>query len=141
MPDYLVKGPIDPELITRLISHHDQNNETGGVSVFIGIVRADLSGTKKVVAIDYSAYEEMVSNEAENITQGILSEFQDVKMVKIVHSSGVVKAGEISLFVLVSAGHRRQAMDACSKTVELIKERLPVWKKELFDNDSHQWKH
>jgi molybdopterin synthase catalytic subunit len=139
MSQYLVNGPVSPELITRLISHHDQKSETGGVSVFIGVVRADQSGTKKVVAIDYSAYEEMVSGEAEKIKREILAEFPDVKSVNIIHSTGVVRAGEISLFVLVSAGHRRQAIDACSKTVELIKERLPVWKKELFDNDSHLW--
>ncbi len=91
MSDYLIKGPVGPELITRLISHYDQNNETGGISIFIGIVRADQAGTKKVVAIDYSAYEEMVSNEAEKIKREILSEFPDVKSVKIIHSTGVVR--------------------------------------------------
>jgi len=44
------------------------------------------------------------------------------------------------LLVAVSGGHRQQAMEACSKTVELIKERLPVWKKELFGDNSHLWK-
>jgi molybdopterin synthase catalytic subunit len=140
MSDYLVNGPINPELITRLISNHDDKNDAGGVSVFIGIVRADKAGTKNVVAIEYSTYDDMVSREADKIKGEILSEFPGVKSVKIIHSSGLVKAGEISLFVLVSAGHRRQAIDACSKTVELIKESLPVWKKELFNNDSHQWK-
>jgi molybdopterin synthase catalytic subunit len=140
MSEYLVNGPIGPELITGLVSIHDEKNDAGGISVFIGIVRSDQTGMKTVAAIDYSAYEDMVSQEADKIKEEILSEFNDVKSVKIIHSSGVVKAGEISLFVLVSAGHRRQAIDACSKTVELIKERLPVWKRELFDNESHQWK-
>jgi molybdopterin synthase catalytic subunit len=44
------------------------------------------------------------------------------------------------LFILVSAGHRQQAIKACAKTVELIKERLPVWKKEIFEDDSHIWR-
>jgi molybdopterin synthase catalytic subunit len=48
-------------------------------------------------------------------------------------------AGEVSLLVLVSAGHRQQAMTACSKTVELIKEKLPVWKKEIFEDNTHEW--
>jgi molybdopterin synthase catalytic subunit len=140
MSEYLVDGPIGPELITGLINIHDKNNDAGGISVFIGVVRADQAGSKNVIAIDYTAYDDMVSHEADKIKGKILSEFPDVKSVRIIHSTGIVKAGEISLFVLVSAGHRRQAIDACSMTVELIKERLPVWKKELYDNDSHQWK-
>ena len=59
------------------------------------------------------------------------------RSIEIIHSTGIVNAGEISLLVLVSAGHRQQAMQACSKAVELIKERLPVWKKEIYDDDSH----
>jgi molybdopterin synthase catalytic subunit len=55
------------------------------------------------------------------------------------HSTGRVNAGEISLFVLVSAGHRHQAMEACSKTVELIKSNLPIWKKEIFSDNTHEW--
>ena len=69
-----------------------------------------------------------------------MSEFNDTKSVEIIHSTGIVKAGEISLFVLVSAGHRQQAIQACAKTVELIKEQFPVWKKETFDDDSHEWR-
>jgi molybdopterin synthase catalytic subunit len=82
----------------------------------------------------------MVDAEADNIINSVLVEFGDVKSIKIVHSSGVVRTGEISLMVLVSAGHRRHAMEACSKTVELIKEKLPVWKKEVYEDDSYNWK-
>jgi molybdopterin synthase catalytic subunit len=140
MSEYLVEGPLKSELIAGGLSVSDETNKTGCASVFIGIVRADQDGPKKVAAIEYSAYAEMVSHEADKIKGEVLSDFPDVKSVKIIHSTGIVWAGEISLFVLVSAGHRRQAIDACIKTVELVKERLPVWKKELFDNDSHQWK-
>jgi molybdopterin synthase catalytic subunit len=60
--------------------------------------------------------------------------------VEIIHSVGLVKAGEISLVIMISAGHRQQAMEACSRTVEMVKERFPVWKKEIFDDSSFQWK-
>ncbi len=140
MSDYLVNGPVNPELITRQISFCDEKNDSGGISVFIGRVRADKTDSKTVVAIDYSAYEEMVNSVAASIKEDIMLEFSDVRSVKLFHSIGNVKAGEISLFVLVEAGHRRQAIDACSMTVELIKEKLPVWKRELYDNDSHEWK-
>ena len=108
--------------------------------MFLGQVRADEAEGKKVKAIEYSAFVELVNVEAEKIMKEIFSEFGDVKSIDIIHSTGVVRAGGISLLVLVSAGHRHMSMMACSKTVELIKEKLPVWKKEIFEDDSHLWK-
>jgi molybdopterin synthase catalytic subunit len=137
---YLTAGPISQELIAQFIEKLSGETDSGGHSVFIGQVRADEISGKRVKAIEYSAYNEMVNAEAEKIKKRILSEFSDVKSVDIIHSTGIVKAGEISLLVFVSAGHRHQAIQACSKSVELIKENLPVWKREIFEDDSHKWK-
>jgi molybdopterin synthase catalytic subunit len=138
--NYLINGPITQKVITHLMEKMGEKTDSGGHSVFLGQVRADEINGKKVKAIEYSAYEGMVKVEADKIKETILSEFGEAKSIEIIHSTGIVKAGEISLFVLVSAGHRHQAIQACSKTVELIKEKLPVWKKEIFDDDSHEWK-
>ncbi len=138
--NYLTDGPVPQGIITQLIDKVGRKTDSGGHMIFLGQVRADEINGKTVKAIEYSAYAEMVNIEAENIKKIIFSEFPDVKSVDIIHSTGIVKAGEISLLVLVSAGHRLQAMQACSKTVELIKENLPVWKKEIFKDDSHLWK-
>jgi molybdopterin synthase catalytic subunit len=138
--NYLIEGPVTQSLITHFIEKMGERKDTGGHSVFLGQVRADEIDGKKVKAIEYSAYEGMVSIEIEKIKNTILNEFVDLKTIDIVHSKGVVRAGEISLMVIVSAGHRLQAFQACSKAVELIKEHLPVWKKEIFDDDSHEWK-
>ena len=108
--------------------------------MFLGQVRADEIDGKKVRAIEYSAYVELVNVEVEKIIKSILSEHANVRSVDIIHSTGVVRAGEISLLVFVSAIHRHQAMQACSMAVELIKENLPVWKKEIFEDESHLWK-
>ena len=137
---YLITGPITQNVITRLMEKMREKTDSGGHSVFLGQVRADEINGKKVKAIEYSAYEGMVKVEADKIKETVLSEFGDAKSIDIVHSTGIVKTGEISLIVLVSAGHRHQAIQACSKTVELIKEKLPVWKKEIFDDNSHEWK-
>lgn len=137
---YLTDGPVSQMIITQLIDKMGQLTDSGGHMIFLGQVRADEISGKKVKAIEYSAYDEMVNVEAGNIKKQILSEFDDVKSIELIHSTGVVNAGELSLVVLVSAGHRHQAIQACSKTVELIKEKLPVWKKEIFDDDSHKWK-
>ncbi len=140
MAEYLVEGPIDNELMTRLLAPPAGNFDAGATSVFIGRVRADENGGKKVVAIEYSAYDEMVNSEATKIIDQILAGFNNVKSISLIHSRGRVGAGEISLFVMVSAGHRRQAIEACSEAVELIKARLPVWKNEIYDDNSHEWK-
>jgi Molybdopterin converting factor, large subunit len=138
--NYLKSGPIGSNEINSLIKSLEEDTSAGGHSFFLGQVRADTVNGRKVEAIEYSAYEEMVKIEAEKIKTEIISEFGDVKNVDIIHSTGLVKAGGISLLIVVSAGHRHQATAACTKAVELVKERLPVWKKEIFDDDTYKWK-
>ena len=137
---YLNRGPVTSALVASLTEEISRQVHSGGHSLFLGQVRADIIDGRVVKAIEYSAYDSMVDAEADNIVNSVCGEFDDVNSITIIHSSGVVKAGEISLLVLVSAGHRRHAMDACSRTVELIKERLPVWKKEIYEDNSHAWK-
>jgi len=137
---YLTDGAIPNELISGMIGNLKKKTDSGGHMFFLGQVRADEAEGKRVSAIEYSAYPEMVQAEAEKIKNEILKEFTDVRSVDIVHSNGLVKTGEISLAVLVAAGHRQQAFEACSKTVELIKAHLPVWKKEIYEDDTHIWK-
>jgi molybdopterin synthase catalytic subunit len=138
--NYLIRGPIDGSMVTELLKKMNENTGSGGLSFFLGQVRADKIEGKRVIAIEYSAYELMVEAEADKILKSVMEEFDDVKSVDILHSTGIVKAGEISLLVAVSAGHRRHAIEACSKAVEMIKERLPVWKKEVWEDNSYTWK-
>jgi len=136
----LIDGPVSPGTISEVVTKGRKNSDCGAHSLFLGQVRRDLIDEKQVKAIEYSAYEEMVIMEADKINKSILSEFDDVKTIEIIHSKGLVRAGEISLLVMVSAGHRNQASKACAKAVELIKDKLPIWKKEVFEDDSQQWK-
>jgi molybdopterin synthase catalytic subunit len=136
----LVDGPVTTSVISEIIAKGGNNYDSGAHSLFLGQVRRDLIEGKFVKAIEYSAYEEMVVMEADKINKTILSEFDDLKSIEIIHSKGLVKTGEISLMIMVSAGHRHQAAKACAKAVELIKEKLPIWKKEIFEDDSQQWR-
>ncbi len=129
---YLVGGPITPILISELMTLGNDDAGAGAVSIFIGRVRDDETDGKRVTAIEYSAYEEMAVKEAEEVITTVKSAFSDVRSVIIVHSLGVVKAGEASLFIMVTSGHRDHATRACRHALEMIKERLPVWKKELY---------
>ncbi len=137
---YITDGPIKQDIISHFIEKMGVRTDSGGHSIFLGQVRADTIDNKSVAAIEYSAYEAMVKTEADKIKEAVMDRYNDVKSLDIVHSTGVVQAGEISLLVLVTAGHRQQAIEACAWTVELVKEKLPVWKKEVFDDHSHKWK-
>ena len=138
--NYLINGPVTHDILTSLLDMMNERTDAGGHTFFLGQVRADEADGKRVKAIEYSAYEGMVKAEADKIKKTVLEEFDDVKSIDIIHSTGMVKAGEVSLLVTISAGHRKQAIEACGKTVELIKERLPVWKKEVYEDNSHAWK-
>jgi molybdopterin synthase catalytic subunit len=139
MARYLTRGAVSVEIIASEIEILGNRKDAGGHSIFLGQVRADLREGKRVKAIEYSAYEEMVRVEAEKIREAVINEFNDVLDIVIIHSLGVVMTGEISMFVLVSAGHRDHATKACRQAVELIKERLPVWKKEIFEDNTYLW--
>jgi molybdopterin synthase catalytic subunit len=140
MAQYLINSPIFPDIISTHLAKLGSRNNTGGHSIFLGQVRDDILGGRRVAAIEYSAYEPMLNGEADKIIEEISKEFDDVISIVILHSAGKVKVGEISLMVIVSAGHRDHATRACRQAVEMIKERLPVWKKEIFEDDSHHWR-
>lgn len=136
---HLINGPVPLSKISEVVAKASENQESGAHSLFLGQVRRDNIEGKYVIAIEYSAYEEMVIMEANKINKSILSEFNDVRSIEVLHSKGLVRTGEISLLVMVSAGHRQDAVNACSKAVELIKEKLPIWKKEILEDNSEQW--
>jgi molybdopterin synthase catalytic subunit len=135
----LVSGAIDPVTISDIIRSSQEDSGAGAHSLFLGQVRADTIETREVSAIEYSAYVEMVDSEADRIKRITKEAFPDIRSIVIVHSTGIVKAGEISLLVMVTAGHRDQATRGCRHILELIKSSYPVWKKELFNDDSSRW--
>jgi len=134
-----VDGPISPEKIATSIAHHQVKTNIGAHDIFLGQVRADEIDGEKVVAIDYSAYEEMANQEFHNIRESAFDKF-DLSCMHIYHSKGIVKAGELCLFVFTSSAHRKDAMDACRFLVEEIKAKVPVFGKEMFEDNTHVWK-
>ena len=134
-----IQGPITTDFIRESIQKHSTKTSIGGHSIFLGQVRADNIEGKVVTAIEYTAYEEMVLEKMQVIREEIFSQF-DLTCMHVYHSLGKVATGEICLFVFTSSAHRKMAIDACEETVERIKAELPVWGKELFGNESYQWK-
>jgi len=134
-----VQGPIAASFIADSIEKHKSKTDIGGHSIFLGQVRADKIEGREVSCIEYTAYEEMALEKMNAIREDIFSKY-DLTCMHVYHSLGKVAAGEISLFVFTSSVHRRAAIDACQDTVERIKAELPVWGKELFSDETYQWK-
>ncbi|MFD2201403.1 molybdenum cofactor biosynthesis protein MoaE [Shivajiella indica] len=134
-----VQGAISPEKIAKSIANHSTKTEIGGHSIFLGQVRADQKEGGSVRAIEYTAYEDMALEKAFEIREDIFSKYP-LSCMHIYHSLGEVKTGEICLFVFTSSKHRKAAIDSCEELVERIKKELPIWGKELVDNDKSVWK-
>ena len=134
-----VQGPIASSFIADSIQKHSSKMDIGGHSIFLGQVRADKIDGKEVASIEYTAYEDMALEKMHTIREDIFAKY-DLTCMHVYHSLGNVKAGEISLFVFTSSAHRKAAIDACEEIVERLKAELPVWGKELFEDESYQWK-
>lgn len=134
-----VEGAIAPSFIADSIAKHSSKTDIGGHSIFLGQVRADVIDEKKVAAIEYTTYEELALEKMHIIREETFAKYE-LTCMHVYHSLGAVAAGDICLFVFTSSAHRRPAIDACNEVVERIKTELPVWGKELFEDETHQWK-
>jgi len=139
LKDIFVEGPISAGFIGESIQKHSSKKDIGAHSIFLGQVRADVLMEKTVAAIDYTTYKEMALEKMDEIRTAIF-EKHELTCLHVYHSLGIVHAGEICLFVFASSKHRKTAMVACEEVVEKLKADLPVWGKEIFDDDSYIWK-
>ncbi len=139
LKNIFVEGAIPASLVADSIQKHNSMTDIGGHSIFLGQVRADTHDGKGTVAIEYTAFEELALEKMYEIRESIFAKYP-IKCMHIHHSLGKVLAGEICLLVFTSSSHREAAISACTELVELIKGELPIWGKELFENNSYQWK-
>lgn len=134
-----VRGPVTAAFIAERIQAHSSKTGIGGHSIFLGQVRADFINNRKVKEIEYTAYEELALEKMHEIREDIFRKYP-LTCMHVYHSLGKIAAGEICLFVFTSSAHRQPATEACSEAVERIKAELPVWGKEIFEDETHQWK-
>jgi molybdopterin synthase catalytic subunit len=110
--------------------------ESGGIDVFIGTVRNATKG-KKVIKLEFEAYELMAVAEMEKIAKQAFEKWP-VQKVLIHHRTGVLEVGEVPVVIAVSAAHRAAAFDACRYIIDTLKQTVPIWKKEIFE-DGEVW--
>ena len=106
--------------------------EDGAVVVFEGIVR-DNSRGRRTLYLDYEAYEEMARKQLEELAAQALSKFK-VREVAVAHRLGRLQIGETSVAIVVSSAHRAAAFDACRWMIDTLKQTVPIWKKEHFED-------
>lgn len=134
-----VEGAIAPEFVGNSIAKHSTKKSIGAHSIFLGQVRNDMINEREVIAINYSAYTEMAEEKMHEIREATFNKYE-LTCMHIYHSIGTVNVGEISLFVFTSSKHRKAAIEACNELVERIKKEVPIWGKEIFEDESFQWK-
>lgn len=113
-----------------------QDNAYGAVVTFLGTVR-DYSRGKKVLHMFYDAYKEMAEKKLREIAEEIGQKW-GLKDATIVHRVGRLELGEVSLLIAVASPHRREAFEACQYAVNRIKQIVPIWKKEVWE-DGEGW--
>ncbi len=139
MKNVFRQGAISSDFIGESIKKHQSKTSIGAHTIFLGQVRADTINGKTVTAIEYSAYEDMANQKFHEIREAAFEKF-DLTCSHIYHSIGNVEAGEICLFVFVSAPHRKVVFEAIEYLVERIKLEAPVFGKEIFEDETHVWK-
>jgi len=137
--DLFFQGPIPPTWIAEAIANHNIKSGIGAHSLFLGQIRADQIDGKTVKSIEYTTNRELALLKMAEIRKGVFDKYP-LACMHVYHSEGEIRVGEICFFVFTSSAHRRAAMDACDELVERIKKEMPIWGKELFEDDTHQWK-
>ncbi|MBL4771110.1 MAG: molybdenum cofactor biosynthesis protein MoaE [Planctomycetes bacterium] len=143
-PDYekgvflLQEGAIDSHGMEEPLVQGD----CGGLVMFRGLTRSSSRGRSDVLSLQYEVFEPMAGPEMARIFDECRERFGEhargpLRML-CVHSGGVVKVGETSVVVAVATPHRDTAFEACRFLIDELKERLPVWKKEVYA-DGEAW--
>lgn len=128
----LTKDKIQLESVIALVESPD----AGAIDVFIGTVRNQTKG-KKVIRLEFEAYESMAILELEKIRDRAFDKWPILKMA-IVHAVGVMDIGQVPVVIAVSTPHRDAAFEACKFVIDELKKTVPIWKKEFFE-DGEVW--
>ena len=127
----ITADPIDERAVRAAV----EADSSGAVVMFSGVVR-DHDGGREVRALDYQAHPE-----AERFLAECVRRIADETglAVAAAHRVGELRIGDVALFAAASAAHRAEAFDACERLVELIKQEVPIWKRQHFGDGVSEW--
>jgi molybdopterin synthase catalytic subunit len=124
----IVRDAIDAQTTMARL----KRGEDGAALIFEGVVRNQTRG-RKTLYLDYEAYEEMALAQLESLADQALQRFQ-LRDVAIIHRLGRLEIGETSVLIAVVSAHRAAAFDACRWLIDTLKQKVPIWKKEYFQD-------
>jgi molybdopterin synthase catalytic subunit len=129
----ITPDPIDYPAIIELV----RSNQAGAICSFLGTVR-EMTGERRTLALDYEAYPVMAAKMLEELEAEARSRWPILKLA-LVHRTGRLELGEISVLIAVSCPHRNEAFEACRWLIDTLKEVVPIWKKDVGPDDSEEW--
>ena len=129
----IVEEPLSPDAVAGSVG----NPAAGGIVIFSGVVRNEKDG-RPVKYLEYEAHAPMAEAKLREIGAEVRRRWPSVKAVAILHRIGRLEIGESSVLIAVSAAHRREAFEACHYAIDTLKQMVPVWKKEHFE-DGEVW--
>lgn len=112
----------------------------GAISVFIGTTREDECDGRKVIGLEYEAYELMAQSEFTKLCDDIRARWSTVTHICVHHRLGWVKVGEASVAMAISSPHRHDSQQAIQHCISQLKASVPIWKKEVYDTQETNWK-
>jgi molybdopterin synthase catalytic subunit len=127
----------DSDIAVDELRERLRNRGSGGVCVFEGWVRNENDG-RTVLRLEYEVYEPLAVAEGDKVIAEARERFPFLE-VACVHRSGLLEIGDCAVWVGVSAKHRDEAFKACRYIIDEVKVRLPIWKKEHYDNGDSGW--
>lgn len=125
--------PLDPLEALAFVA----DPGAGGTVLFAGTVR-DHSEAGAVTALDYEAWREMAEARLREIGEELLQRWP-VRRAALLHRTGRLEVGEVSVLVCCSAPHRSEAFEAARHGIERVKVDVPIWKKELLADGESRW--
>lgn len=126
----------DSELSLSECYEFVQDNSCGGLAIFVGTVR-NSTKNKEVIKLEFSAYDPMAIKEMKIIAERAIELF-GVEKIAIHHAVGMLEIGQVPVIITVSSPHREAAFKACQFAIDALKETVPIWKKEYFE-DGEVW--
>ncbi len=129
---HITNQPLNIEQVTYQVAKPG----LGGINVFVGAVRDQTKG-KKVVRLEYEAYKPMALSEMSKIADQVKQRWPSAS-IAIHHRVGILQIGEAAVVIAVATPHRDDAFAACKYAIDTLKQTVPIWKKEVFE-DGEEW--
>ncbi|HYE73578.1 MAG TPA: molybdenum cofactor biosynthesis protein MoaE [Blastocatellia bacterium] len=129
----ITREPIDKAGFERRLLSGD----AGAMVTFDGVVRNQTKG-RRVVRLEYEAYPPMAVKEMQRVGTEVRERWPEISRIGIVHRFGELEITESSVVIVVTSPHRKIAFEACHYAIDRLKQTVPIWKKEIFE-DGEGW--